>query len=33
VKTKMFTMMQPQMGPRVFRDLVDATPAMLMGIR
>ena len=33
VKTKMFTMMQPSMGARPFRDLIDTTPAVLLGIR
>jgi hypothetical protein len=33
VKTKMFTMMQPNMGPRAFRDLIEATPAALLGVR
>ena len=33
VKTKMFTMMQPNMGARAFRDLIDATPAALLGVR
>ena len=32
-KTKMFTMMQPSMGARPFRDLIDTTPAVLLGIR
>ena len=33
VKTKMFTMMQPNMGPRVFRDLIEARPSVLLGVR
>ena len=33
VKTKMFTMMQPNMGPRAFRDLIETGPAVLMGVR
>ena len=33
VKTKMFTMMQPNMGARAFRDLIDASPAALLSVR
>jgi hypothetical protein len=33
VKTKMFTMMQPNMGPRNFRDLIETGPTVLMSVR
>jgi hypothetical protein len=33
VKTKMYKMMQPSMGARAFRDLIDLSPAALLGIR
>ena len=33
VKTKMYTMMQPNMGPRAFHELIDATPAVVLGVR